>query len=369
MKLFASLFLSVFLTAVSSNETNDITAARVVINGLQGDLTPEDVQLVHDTIAALTSPSVPYPQPALRANSGATTTTTSADEIQDAIASFISWRRRKPTPAPVRPSCGGWGCGGWDPNNPTHQRGRWYGYGGDYSCGPLCHNDDKFLLDAVVTSALIVSTIHDVGTNSVVEERLCETLRQQGSSALSQATKCSVTPMEAGPSVSSLCVDGSKVGEALVFVGGASMSPTPDDTDNDDNRSSMTDEEANALEKSVTAAYNAAYREVGLVLESFQALNMAVPPTTADNTTPSNDVSSAVIMGEFHQLCTDIDIDDKAQNDMDQLHRIFEILLCENLRDSGLPIFQQVKTCGYRTFHNHHASKSNVESAEYREVE
>jgi hypothetical protein len=121
----------------------------------------------------------------------------------------------------------------------------------------------------------------------------------------------------------------------------------------------MTDEEADALEKSVTDAYNTAYQEVGLVLKSFQALNMAVPPATDK---ASNDETSTVIMGEFHQLCTDVDIHHDAK-DMDQLHQIFEVLLCENLRDSGLPNFQQVKKCGFRTFHNR-AAKSNVMSQE-----
>ena len=361
MKLFSSLLLSAFLPVALSIETNDLTTVRIVINGLEGDLTPNDVQLVHDTVAALTSSPVPYPKPALRTNTGDMT----SDEDQVADASIMMWRRKKPTPAPVRPSCGGWGCGGWDPNNPVHQRGRWYGYGSDYSCGPLCHNDDKFLLDAVVASALLVSNIHKVGTDndSDVEEKLCATLRQQGSFAFSKATTCTVTPMVSGPSVSSLCVDGSKAGEALVFVDGASINPATDNAD-DDNRSSMTDEEAEVLEKSVTVAYNAAYQEVGLILESFQALNMAVPPA-ADNSSSSED-SSTVIMGEFRQLCTEVDIHYNTK-DMDQLHQIFEVLLCENLRDSGLPIFQHVKTCGYRTFRNY-ASKSNVISQENSSV-
>ena len=323
-----------------------MTTARIVINGLQGDLTPDDVQLAHDTIASLTSPSVPYPQPSLRAHTIAIKT----DEDEVDKERIISFRAS-------RPSCGGWGCGGWDPKNPYHQRGRWYGYGKDFSCGPLCHNDDKFLMDEVVASALIVTNIQSTGIETAMEEKFCDILRQQGSPALTQVTTCAIAPMRSAPSLSSLCVDGSKVGEALVFVDGASMNQVPDSTD-DDGRSSMTDDEVDALEKSVTDAYNAAFQEVGLVLKSFQALNMAVPPT-ADSSS-STDVSSTVIMGEFHQLCTDVDThyDDK---DMEHLHQMFEILLCENLRDSGLPIFHQVKSCGYRTFHNH-ASTSKVTS-------
>lgn len=339
MKLFASLLLSSLLSVVSSHVANDVTDVRIVINGLQGDLTPDDVQLAHDTIAALTSPSVASPKPVLRANIASAT----SDKV-DLMLSTASKAKK--------PSCGGWGCGGYNPKNPAHQRSRWYGFGGDYSCGSLCHNDDKFLMDAVIASALIVSNVHSTDTDSSTEEKFCQILRQQGSSALSQVTTCTITPMSSSPSVSSLCVDGSKVGEALVFVDGAAMNQAPED---DDTRSLLTDEEVEALEKSVTNAYNVAYQEVGLVLESFEALNMAVPP--ADHAL-SNDESSAVVMGEYRQLCSDVDSQYETK-DLEQLHQVFETLLCENLRDSGLPIFLQVKSCGYRTFHSH-GSKSKV---------
>jgi hypothetical protein len=333
MKLFAPSILTFFLSAVVSYETNE---ARVVINGVQGDLTPADVQLVHDTIAELaTASSVPDPKPVLRASVAAVTTPDDEDPMIE-TTEFVSWRRSRPAPAPVKPSCGGWGCGGWDKNNPTHQRGRWYGFGGDYSCGPLCKDDDRML-----ASALIFSSVHITNTDSANDERVCTKLRQQGSPALSDVTTCAVTPMYAGSPISSVCVDGAKSGEALVFVDGVAM----------------TVDEAKVLETSVTEAYNEAYQKAGLVLQSFQALNIALP-SIANSTSNEDDDASTVIMGEFHQLCTNVDPRDKTA-DMEWMHQMFEVMLCEKLRDSGVSLFQDVKTCAYRTFHNHATMKKN----------
>jgi hypothetical protein len=367
MNLFTSSILSLLLATVSSYEANEsnIMEARVVINGLQGDLTLQDVQLVHETIAALTTstidPSVPPPQPALRGNVASVSSDeehlmTTDNAVEDVTTDTMLLKAR-PAPAPVKPYCNGWGCGGYDKNNPIHKRGRWYGFGHDFSCGPLCRDDDKYLMDVVVASALIVSTIPISSSIEAKEAEVCEMLRQQGSPALFHATKCTITPMLSGPSVAALCVDGAKVGEALVFIEGATSNATDDD---DSDRSYFSAEEAEVLELSVTDAYNEAYQKAGLVLQSFKALNMAVPPVP--NKVSEGDVSSTVVMGEFHELCTDIDLHDKTK-DLDSMHKVFEIKLCEKLHDSGLSIFQSVSTCAYRTFHSRGSKKSMIRSS------
>jgi hypothetical protein len=363
MNLLTSSILSLLLVAISSFETIDSNAmeARVIIHGLQGDLTPQDVQLVHDTISALatttTVSKVPPPKPALRANAASV-----SDYVDEAVTDTIMLKAPRPAPAPVRPStyCNGWGCGGYDKNNPTHKRGRWYGFGNDYSCGPLCHNDDRFLSETIVASALMVSTIPIAMLNVEQEDDVCDTLRQQGSPALSHAFNCTITPMVAGPSVAALCVNGAKVGEALVFLDGAATNSSGDANDEDVDRSFFTDEEAEVLETSVIDAYNEAFKEVGLVLKAFHALNMAVPPV--EDKESDIDESSTVVMGEFREMCTDIDLHDKTE-ELIVMHQVLETKLCDKLRDSGMSIFQGVSGCKYRTFHTRESKKSMIRTS------
>jgi hypothetical protein len=219
-----------------------------------------------------------------------------------------------PVPPPRSIPCGGWGCGGWDPKNPQHQRSRWWGFGPDYSCGPLCRNDDALLATTMATVLVTAST-----TTSASD--LCAQFQTSDSPVLSQAHHCSLAIMEE-PGVASICVDGTKVGEALVFVDGMN-----EDED-------WTNQEAEVLAHSVLAAYNHVYAP-HQALTSFTALNTATPPKAA----------STVVMGEFHQTCTSNDDSQDATQ-----HALFEIRLCRELRDSDLPLFADAKNCAFRTF-------------------
>jgi hypothetical protein len=356
MKLFnSSILASIVVAAVSALETKESNTmeARVIIGGLQGKLSPQDVEIVYNIIAKPSDaiPMTPPSKPSLRASNVFAAKTDEEPSVGggEDESDVMLWRRRSrpaPTPPP-RPAsgCGGWGCGGYDPNNPYHQRGRWYGFGSDFSCGPLCKNDDALVMETTMAT-LLVSSVATTNQDGDSEARLCDKLRHSGSSALSHATHCSIAAMEkpSAPTVASLCVDGTKVGEALVFVDGTTS------TKSDEDKTDLTDEEATVLEASVKDAYNQAYEKAGLTLTSFRALNTATPPSNSDSTAQE---SSTVVMGEFHQLCVDDNDHEHAPHtptDLDLMHRMFETNLCEQLHASGLTIFQNVKHCSFRTF-------------------
>jgi hypothetical protein len=356
MKLFLPLILTSLFASISSDEV-DGTPARVIIHGVQGDLTPQDVQLVHDTIAALAPSVVPIPSRALRVKTSdalpANDESSLAEGTEGQILEILSARSR-PSPAPPPKTCGGWGCGGYNPKNPAHRRGYWSGYGSDFSCGRLCPNDDKWMADAAWT--LIISNLPKPKTNYTEDEQVCDSLRRHGSPVLSQATSCNIAPMISGPTVSALCIDGAKAGEAMVFIDVAEANVT-ETIDLDEYLTSLTEDEVHVVETSVTEAFNEAFADIGLVLQSFRALDVAEPST--DDASSDAGLTSTVIIGEFYQLCTDVDLNGKSK-ELEMMHHLFEVKLCQKLHDSGFMVFEKVKTCAYRTFHNRVIAKKNI---------
>jgi hypothetical protein len=314
MNLFiAASVLSSLILVVSAGTKDDgeMVLARLAIHGLPNELTSQDIDMIYQAVAP--PPSISPTKPSLRATVIAVPDDHEADE-EDETTSLL--RKSAPAPPPRGYSCGGWGCGGWDPRNPQHQRSRWWGFGPDYSCGPLCDNDD-----AMVASTTMATVLVTVPASTRASD-LCAQFQTSTSSVLSQAQHCSLSIME-DPSVASLCVDGTQVGEALVFVDGLAHDAV------------WTPDAAEVLAHSVLAAYNQVYASHH-ALTSFTALNAA----------PGNaETASTVVMGEFHRTCT------RAAPDHDprDAQVAFEERLCGELRESGAPLFAAAEHCAFRT--------------------
>ena len=261
----------------------------------------------------------------------------------------------RPAPAPKPPTvdhCGGWGCGGWDPKNPIHQQGYWYGIDESALHCRWCPDDDYVLgaeaeeyqyqsqsqavlfLGLMKTKKSPLSVLEGPAVGSVhkkFEDSLCEMLRDSGTANLSNAKNCAFSFVETpGQGFGILPVEA-----AMTCKEGTPMSAQ---FAMDGTLDAFSEEDFLLIDKSIMDAYNEAFLSTGKAMVTFTA-DGNVGVAAMDN--------SKMLMGRFEPLCPNDD-DVPPSTKLESMHEAFEQAFCAKLQNSGNANFAKVENCHFR---------------------
>ena len=237
--------------------------------------------------------------------------------------------------------CGGWGCHGYNDDDPNHRKNRWWdvfhwgSYDDDNSALSDAHDNNNSILmrgsmqAATTTTTTKFPTVLQGATklrlvHSNFEDMLCGLLNASGSSNLAKANGCTVSfvhkPIQADDIICNSGEDTKAVDTQFIMQG---------------SQYDLSLEDIDLIDKSIVAAYNEAFVPAGKAMTHFQTTGQAVGfADDVDDDSVLGD--SKLLTGRFEPLCPNGDDDDDVPpSKLELMQSAFEQSICRKLVNSG----------------------------------